>query len=54
MTIRDLTFMSIANILYHYNRPDSEYNISVDMGNVLEYISHLESQIERRKEHENN
>lgn len=46
--------MSIANILSHYNKQDSRYNISHDMGVVLEYISHLESQIERRKEHENN
>lgn len=45
--------MSIATILNNYSKIDSMYNIQQDMGVILEYISYLESQIERRTEHEN-
>lgn len=53
ITIRDRTFTAIANMLSHYNKPDSRYNISYDMGVVLEYITHLESLIEKEDKNEN-
>lgn len=49
-TIRDRAFTAIANILSHYNIPDSRYNISFDIGIILEYISYLESRKENSNE----
>ena len=53
IAIRDKAFTAIAKILSHYNKPDSRYNISYDMGVILEYITHLESLIEKEDKNEN-
>ena len=48
--IRDDAFISIANILSHYyilKGIGSQYDITHDMGVILEYITYLESLLKK-------